>query len=315
MIGNGLDTLPKSKDFKEMPYPWYHSVTEYSLELAKLFRLLKNEKTLLLSNEDMFTKISLILTRVQKETLGDVDIQVSDVIDTFRIIKEKSTNGSIQTNEDGSFDTLSNTAAKEYLKDIKSQNMIDTWTLYKMISNLYDCKEKTSLSNMLETVKKANVLMILPDNFRDPKLPDLELARILFSEDSYLLQMLEFHDSVQTDEVVDENVPFLSNLTSTSWKNKYDLANENDISGKEQKRDDNYHLQLFQGYLRLLTNTRDELSLAKVLCGTGGLVKHDAFDVIKKESLETRMPMYQVKFLSDQFVYISNFPIKFFIPI
>ena len=253
----------------------------------------------------MFTKISLILTRVQKETLGDVDIQVSDVIDTFRIIKEKTTSSNIQNNEGGAFDTLSNTAAKEYLKDVKSQNMIDTWTLFEMISKLFSNVEQSFNNEMLETVKAANVLLVLPKNFQDPNLPDFELAKLMLSEDTYLLQMLEIQHLSQNKEMSEENTPFLSNLTSTSWKEIQDIVIENEGSAQQHKREENYHLQLFLGYLRLLTNTRDELSLARVLCGTGGLVKHDAFDVIKKESLETRMPMYQVNLLSS-FILFSE---------
>ena len=242
----------------------------------------------------MLTKISLILTKVQKEMLGDADIQVSDVIDAFRIIKESTTaGGKLIGYDEESFDRLPKTVAKQYLSDIKSQNMIDTWTLFGMLSKLFQRNEESSSNDMLETVKTANVLMVLPENFQDSKLPDFELAKLLFSEETYLLQMLEFQNSVQI-EVTEEQIPFLSNLTSTTWKDVKELTINNELAQKPQKRDENYHLQLFLGYLRLLINSRDELSLAKVLCGTGGIVKHDAFDVLKKESLQNKMPMYQV---------------------
>ena len=50
-----------------------------------------------------------------------------------------------------------------------------------------------------------------------------ELAKLLFSEETYLLQMLEFQNSVQI-EVTEEQIPFLSNLTSTTWKNVKELT-------------------------------------------------------------------------------------------
>ena len=51
------------------------------------------------------------------------------------------------------------------------------------------------------------------------------------------------------------------------------------------------HFQLVDSFLRLLINTRDELSLANVVAG---FVSHEDFSVIKKEAKKTKMPLYQV---------------------
>jgi hypothetical protein len=52
-----------------------------------------------------------------------------------------------------------------------------------------------------------------------------------------------------------------------------------------------------ESYLRLLVNTRDELSLANVVCGPTGVIGHEDFDAVKKEATKTKMPLYQVPIL------------------
>lgn len=51
--------------------------------------------------------------------------------------------------------------------------------------------------------------------------------------------------------------------------------------------------RLIEGYLRLISNSRDEMSLAKVLCGPGGALAHEAFTEIKREGAKINMPLYQ----------------------
>jgi hypothetical protein len=48
---------------------------------------------------------------------------------------------------------------------------------------------------------------------------------------------------------------------------------------------------MVESFLRLLVNSRDELSLANVVTG---FVSHQDFDAIKKEAKLSRMPLFQV---------------------
>ena len=123
----------------------YYSISEFALEIAKMLRLLKNEKTLLLTNEDMFTKISLIFSRIQKEKLGDGELQVSDVLDAFNKIKSATMahdkeNDSMQSSI---MDEIPQIVAKEYLFDLKSQNLIDPLALFNKLHSSFNCNDKT----------------------------------------------------------------------------------------------------------------------------------------------------------------------------
>ena len=122
--------------FHESSYLCYYSISEFALELAKMLRLLKNEKTLLISNEDMFTKISLIFSSVQKDKLEDGDVQVSDVLDAFNKIKSARLDGSKEkiSSEHTLTDEIPQIVAKEYLFDLKSQNLIDSWDLLNKLN-------------------------------------------------------------------------------------------------------------------------------------------------------------------------------------
>ena len=101
------------------------------------------------------------------------------------------------------------------------------------------------------------------------------------------------NESVEENSTNEEKALSRPNWIKIGWQDTF-ISTEDRIKTATLKRDENYHLQLFLGYLKLLTNSRDELALAKVLCGAGGVLNHDAFNVLKKESLQTRMPMYQV---------------------
>ena len=47
--------------------------------------------------------------------------------------------------------------------------------------------------------------------------------------------------------------------------------------------------------MRLLVNSRDELSLANVVCGPTGIVDEKDFTFIKNEAKKTKMPLFQVQ--------------------
>ena len=260
-----------------------------------MFRLLKNEKTLLLTNEDVFTKISLIFSRIQKEILDDNDVQVSDVLDAFNKIKEATIAPGKETCNISSIivDDISEKVANQYMHDLKSQNLIDAWVLFNKLYLFLESNNKSNKHGGLQLVKDANVLMVIPEHFYDTKLVDSQMAELLFPEQSHKLQVV-LSDISSTGETSANEITHFE-LTTSTWTDIKCSMEEK--TRKHMKRVENYHLQLFLGYFKLLTNSRDELSLAKVLCGAGGILNHDAFNALKKESLKTKMPMYQVRFL------------------
>ena len=157
VIGEGQINDSEQDVNDSLPKLNYHSMSEYALELAKMFRLLKNEKTLLLTHEDMFTKLSLILSRIQKDVLGDGDIDVSDVLDAFNKVKEVTMR---QNKEDGNLnslftDDIPQRAAKEYLLDLKSQNLIDPWVLLSKLEAWFE-NEETNIGK-LKMMGEVNV--------------------------------------------------------------------------------------------------------------------------------------------------------------
>ena len=260
-----------------------------------MLRLLKNEKTLLLTNEDMFTKISLIFSRVQKDKLEDGDVQVSDVLDAFNKIKSTTMDHSKENKcmESSMTDEMPQIVANEYICDLKRQNLIDSWALLSKLNAHLETNEKTN-NEQTNLIKQANILIVIPENFNDHKLPDSQLAKLLFPEETHKLHIVDLENSN------DSNEEYVEKLYMTRWKDVLASLGEKSES-QQMKRDESYHIQLFLGYMKILTNSRDELSLAKILCGTGGILKHDAFNILKKESFKTKMPMYQVR----KFLFLS----------
>ena len=261
--------------------------------MARIFRLLKNDKTLLMTNEDMFSKIVMTLSRIQKQVLGDGELQVSDVLDVFKNIKGATlaSDAKVWTSiSDGNQDTQ-HSAVKEYFADLKGQNMIDPWSLYKKLEALFNCTGDEN-KEAIEIIKNSNVLMLLPDNFNDPKAVDMHIAKLLFSENNYQLNEVVLKEVLDDDVQTSQNQDLPSVIISKLGWNDVEM----EVKGKSQplKRDESYNIQLFLGYLKLLTNTRDELSLAKIICGAGGILDHEAFNILKQESLRTKMPLYQV---------------------
>ena len=232
----------------------------------------------------MFTKISLIFSRIQKEKLGDGDVQVSDVLDAFNKIKSATIlhDKENDTMDSSVMDEIPQIVAKEYLFDLKSQNLIDSLSLLNKLHTSFNCNKTDSVS--IDFIKQANTLIVISESFNDNKLCDSQLAKLLFSENTHQLHIVEVNDTNATNGY---------NIYPSRWENVRALIGENSVLW-QMRRDENYHIELFLGHLKILSNSRDELSLAKILCGTGGILKHDAFDLLKKESMKTKMPMYQV---------------------
>ena len=278
---------------KELPSLRYDSVVEYGCEITRIFRLLKNDKTLLVTNEDMFSKIILTVSRIQKQVLGDSDIQVSDVLDAFNNIK-RATLANDSKMSTGILDddhSIDQSVANEYLSDLKGQNLIDPWGLYKKLEIFFKSAEDEN-EEAIRTIRNSNVLMVLPNNFGDPKAVDMHIAKLLFPEGSHQLNEVVLkgisEDDMQTSVNPDQSSVIISQM---AWN---DLEFKTKGKPPPPKRDESYNIQLFLGYLKLLTNTRDELSLAKIICGAGGILDHEAFNILKQESLHTKMPLYQV---------------------
>ena len=294
VIGEGQINNSEQDVNYSPPKLHYHSMSEYALELAKMFRLLKNEKTLLLTHEDMFTKLSLILSRIQKDVLGDGDIDVSDVLDAFNKVKDVTMSKNKENGNLNSLftDDIPQRAAKEYLLDLKSQNLIDPWVLLSKLEAWFE-NDETNIGK-LKMMGEVNVLIVLSDQFNDSKLPDSQMAKLFFPENTFQLNIATLENEGGEENIINEEKALSRpEWVKIGWQDAF-ISIEDRIKTATLKRDENYHLQLFLGYLKLLTNSRDELALAKVLCGAGGVLNHDAFNVLKKESLQTRMPMYQV---------------------
>ena len=168
--------------------------------MARIFRLLKNDKTLLMTNEDMFSKIVMTLSRIQKQVLGDGELQVSDVLDVFKKIKGATlaSDTKVWTSiSDGNQD-IQQSAVKEYFADLKGQNMIDPWSLFKKLEPLFNCAGDEN-KEAIEIIKNSNVLMLLPDNFNDPKAVDMHIAKLLFSENNYQLNEVVLKEVLNDD--------------------------------------------------------------------------------------------------------------------
>ena len=240
---------------------------EYSLDLARKNGLLKNDRTIVLTTEETLIKITLILGRLQKEAYGVEDLQVSDVLDVFAKVKLARLH-----DDDPCSDGLAGKAADEYLKDLKGQNLVDCWSLCQL------------LKRYSPQLDEEAVLVIGPGIGADKKLGEIDLCKILFSSPHHVLPELPLDASFsQTDAHRDFSV------LESSW-----IEVQTKHERPKRSKDETYTLQLLLGYFRLLVNSRDEMALARVVAGPGGILNHEAFNAIRKQSLGTvNMPIYQ----------------------
>jgi hypothetical protein len=232
---------------------------------ARKQKLVKNEKILFISDEEIHVKIGLILGQIHKDLHGgdDNDVQVSEVLEVFRKLGQVS-NSLEDLDEDSS--SIVQKAVKKYQTDMKSNNLLDSIMLKKLVSS--------SIDNYLRLLPN-NILIIAP-------ILDDKLAKIIFSNFEVLNVQIEIPLDASMNGSPDFSVQVEQSSLESLFGEHQDHAHDDD-DGKTNT--ELFCRSIIEGYSRLLINSRDELSLARVISsGPNSVLDHKAFTILKKEA-------------------------------
>lgn len=252
----------------------FSSVLHFALDLARNLKLVR-DKVILLSMSDVIAKIVGVIAKDQKDTLGSSDVEVGEVLELQRKIRAFKTRGIEEYKDDP--------LIKQYAKELKASNLIDPYDVVKALKGV-DCTEMANL------IPPDNIVFYSP-NF-GPKSVEKEICELLFPLGSW--GQIEVETPLDASLVgAGESDAINLSLSELPFTEVVSAA-QTSLS-KSGSNTSEYCDQWIEGYLRLVVNSRDELALARIICGPCGLLDHRAFTAIKKEAAKINMPLYQVK--------------------
>ena len=175
---------------------------------------------------------------------------------------------------------------KDFLASLKGANLVDVFQVAGMAKAWKD----TRLDNA------SDILLFLPRGSPSDEMCNLE--RMLY--DIFLKGRFDSVKKVIVESPLDSSLR--GDSPDVNAVVHFEEVDEDSIltefaSGSTQSsssRTVDYCRDHFDGYLRLLVNSRDELALARVLSGPLGPLSQVAFTSIRREAEKTSMPMYQM---------------------
>ncbi len=188
---------------------------------------------------------------------------------------------------------------KIYSRRLRSSNLIDCFDLLNIVKTALD-EDGSTLSDLAKsffaTSSSPTCIVVKQANERESV--EADLLRLLLSTDITAKvtkisvdpssNVTGVEEDLRRVNVALENFP----ITGDSFKSEPHEAiiarDPNSASASER-----YCLQWAEGCLRLVVNSRDELALARVICGPLGLLDESAFAVIRREAAKTGMPIFQ----------------------
>ena len=144
-------------------------------------------------------------------------------------------------------------AAKSYKKFLKSSGLVDKW---EIVRSCLECLE--------ENKSKVKILI------SDISLSDVDLVEMISSEVTHV-------------KINNGKVEFLDMVPSVDMKCGSNSASSSKLSDQ---------VILVSSFLRLLLCSKEELSLARAVTGSG-LLTDEQFSRVRREAGQTSLPMYQ----------------------
>ncbi len=234
----------------------FSSITDYALFLARHHGLLKNDKTLLVSLDEVLVKMSLLIS---KDSF-DGEFQVSDVLDAVRNLSKPDSE---------------NEHTKKYRSEMRKDNLTDGWTLFKLLQDKLgeiDFQVQEDVLVVLESLPKHD--------------PTIELVKLLFRKAQLFHAQLEIPFDTSIDGITNKEAV---NITTNEIES-LDHLSLSEYRRPEEHFTSEFCLQTVRSYLKLLINSRDELSLARIISsGPNSFLDHKAFTILKREAAKTRM--------------------------
>ena len=160
---------------------------------------------------------------------------------------------------------------KKYTEHLKSCNLIDIHGLVKI------AKEN-------QILKDTSVLMVCDQTIKGPM---KGLMEILFEG----FEKFKIQAELSLDASINQNQDFEVNIEP--WEiDQIIVDTKNDESEVVESNTEVYCQSLLLSFMKLLINSREEISLAKVI-GPDAVLDHKIFTLVRKESDKTKMPMFQ----------------------
>eukprot|EP00088_Acartia_fossae_P068450 TRINITY_DN8696_c0_g1_i6.p1 TRINITY_DN8696_c0_g1~~TRINITY_DN8696_c0_g1_i6.p1 ORF type:complete len:619 (+),score=110.83 TRINITY_DN8696_c0_g1_i6:64-1920(+) len=214
----------------------------------------KLRRKLVTPHADFDVLCRLLLQDANRKLTGDSIFTRSELYELKSILTKCRSEGTFFS---GDNDSTVNVAANQYKEFLSKCNLVDIWGV---------CTEY----NKLTTAKSILLLMEPPSSC------DIKILEALGCDGS--LQV-----SIQDDEIdCEERVHFSELSEITCEENSEDSTFGVDCQEVES----------WISFCRLLVNSRDELSVARLVTGSG-LLTHDQCQVVRKETANTKLTMLQ----------------------
>ncbi len=248
--------------------PRFPSVLGLALHLCRKLRLIRSERASYLTEQDAHLLAADCLRRKNKDDGDDYDgqVEVSDVLDVIRIARKKRKG---RTEDD---DDRKSQAADDYEAALKKYCLLDVDAICSLISKDAE-SEEGAVRKVIES-DIGSVVMLCPSDTGEGS-NERRLLHLLFGGDLVYRELSAVEDSSAMSLIPRPCLPCYPARSPTSSSVFYCQ-------------------RLSAGYLGLLLNSRDELSLATVMSGPCGSMSRREFAAVRKVARQTGMPMYQV---------------------
>lgn len=284
---------------------------EYFLELLRIHHLHRNERELLLTDEDQLVAVQLCLAEQNKRKNGDFNVEVSKVVAFIkRLEKEKLRdwslgqeetvlNSSLSTLLESSFDQLESTSPVTALSTVDEE--------YQSFKNIY--KEFCCINSVLDPMDlltriKEDVVQnaSIQQSFRSTHFLYLNQGVHTLCEKAYL-EFLGEGRAVKTIKVVQplESSPGKADgcieklIVEDCTLDELMSSSRRSADGNARKSvTETFVEKIMLGYLSLMINSRSELALARVINVPDRDLDHRAFNDVKKEAQAKNLSMFQV---------------------
>lgn len=205
---------------------------------------------------------------------------MSDVYDILRQIRSSKASPDANLTQDA--------IVKSYCSRLKASNLVDCRDIVKIIGEaLEDAERRDGVSAFLRDFLGSCAILV---GASDPKVSaEVELLRLLLKASSVKATLLRPETSLDSSLVGAHKFSLVSDTIDM------EAVDCNDPSLALVSSTEEYCTRWAEGYLRLMVNSRDELAIARILCGPFGVLDEAAFKIIRREAGKTKMPIYQVQ--------------------
>eukprot|EP00095_Tigriopus_kingsejongensis_P011999 maker-scaffold266_size231069-snap-gene-1.23 protein:Tk11999 transcript:maker-scaffold266_size231069-snap-gene-1.23-mRNA-1 annotation:"hypothetical protein BRAFLDRAFT_88535" len=237
----------------------FSSVTHLLLHVCRLQKWVSHDRISLLGIRDFYQQINLLVSTRNQQNFDSFEAEVSDVLDLVRRIEARLPNDA---------------EVQDFHRVLQATKMLDRSSLQRLLP----------ASERIESLPP--IIVINPDLAERSR--EWEFLHQLAQAPPQIIQVATSLDASLHGGL--EPTPEV-HLTPLADISRAESAAK--FQGQSLSPSVAYCLGWMEAILRLLVNSRDELALAKVMCGPCGFIDHKAFTNLKHEARRVNMPLYQ----------------------